>query len=558
MNKNSKSEVKFFGKSYPLDFKLYNSNDQEVLYIDDIATGHSIYLEITNMSKQGIVLAKPSSDTAGSNNYHFELRFRPGTLYNPSQITLAESNDWSMSSPETHTTNGLVSFYILSKTEQTLIPSQFLKLTLQQVCAAGGEGSRGTQVELKYQQLHYTGTNMPLIGNRVQHLNLINRRGGEYIPLHAGFVGSNVVLNDGTTKNTLTLRLTNTGEHDILLTTNSKFIISFDVGDKKSKPWGLGTASEVASIEMTLPENIQNNWTQTAPSKEDQSPKWLLTHKKNMSIPVGMNLTLTLSNIITALPSGHTNIRIAYKNIQGYWDGQFICVLEKLPLMTDGEKVGIGTNIPSGKLDVRLKGDDISTTALVVGKENKTDYLTVSNDGKIGIGTTKPTTELEVNGYIKDKTGYVMPTGGIIMWSGAKNDIPHGWALCDGNHGTPDLRDRFIVGAGKDYNQNDSGGPDGHLHDISPASQSFTTSDDGKHTHGCFPEWSDRQFDSGAWNTHRYSGIDRGNQSVKDAKTQSAGSHTHTVQINLNTFKSGNCNQEIKPKWYALCYIMKL
>ncbi len=51
-----------------------------------------------------------------------------------------------------------------------------------------------------------------------------------------------------------------------------------------------------------------------------------------------------------------------------------------------------------------------------------------------------------------------IPDGGIIMWSGAIEEIPDGWLLCDGQNGTPDLRDRFIVGAGNEYTENDTGG----------------------------------------------------------------------------------------------------
>ena len=40
-----------------------------------------------------------------------------------------------------------------------------------------------------------------------------------------------------------------------------------------------------------------------------------------------------------------------------------------------------------------------------------------------------------------------IPTGGIIMWSGATSAIPSGWVLCDGQNSTPDLRNKFIVGA---------------------------------------------------------------------------------------------------------------
>ena len=44
----------------------------------------------------------------------------------------------------------------------------------------------------------------------------------------------------------------------------------------------------------------------------------------------------------------------------------------------------------------------------------------------------------------------MVPTGGIIMWSGTVANIPTGWYLCNGSNGTPDLRDKFIVGAKQD------------------------------------------------------------------------------------------------------------
>ena len=53
---------------------------------------------------------------------------------------------------------------------------------------------------------------------------------------------------------------------------------------------------------------------------------------------------------------------------------------------------------------------------------------------------------------------FLMPSRGIIMWSGTAADIPTGWALCDGTGGTPDLTDRFILGAGKTYQPGATGG----------------------------------------------------------------------------------------------------
>ena len=67
---------------------------------------------------------------------------------------------------------------------------------------------------------------------------------------------------------------------------------------------------------------------------------------------------------------------------------------------------------------------------------------------------------LEVSGAI---SGFgTVPVGGIIMWSGSENEIPDGWALCNGQtvegQTTPDLRARFVVGAGGAYAVGDTGG----------------------------------------------------------------------------------------------------
>ena len=51
-----------------------------------------------------------------------------------------------------------------------------------------------------------------------------------------------------------------------------------------------------------------------------------------------------------------------------------------------------------------------------------------------------------------------VPSGGIIIWSGASNAIPSGWYLCNGSNGTPNLQDKFVIGAGNSYAVDASGG----------------------------------------------------------------------------------------------------
>jgi len=63
-------------------------------------------------------------------------------------------------------------------------------------------------------------------------------------------------------------------------------------------------------------------------------------------------------------------------------------------------------------------------------------------------------------GILANATATTSPfnTGMIIIWSGAIGTIPAGWVLCDGNNGSPDLRDRFIIGAGNTYSVSQTGG----------------------------------------------------------------------------------------------------
>jgi hypothetical protein len=65
--------------------------------------------------------------------------------------------------------------------------------------------------------------------------------------------------------------------------------------------------------------------------------------------------------------------------------------------------------------------------------------------------------------------------GMIMMWSGAIAQIPAGWALCDGALGRPDLRDRFIIGAGQNYSVGSTGGAH---------TKTLVTETAGAHSHG--------------------------------------------------------------------------
>jgi len=65
-----------------------------------------------------------------------------------------------------------------------------------------------------------------------------------------------------------------------------------------------------------------------------------------------------------------------------------------------------------------------------------------------------------------------MLKGMIVEWYGAIVDIPATFALCDGNNGTPDLRNRMVIGAGDTYAVGASGGALTHTHTVNQGSHS--------------------------------------------------------------------------------------
>ena len=80
------------------------------------------------------------------------------------------------------------------------------------------------------------------------------------------------------------------------------------------------------------------------------------------------------------------------------------------------------------------------------------ENLFSNSEIKVEISTKTASVGVNSAGELYSKSGnvefYMVPKGGIILWSGAVNNIPPGWALCDGTNNTPDLKGRFVLGQG--------------------------------------------------------------------------------------------------------------
>jgi microcystin-dependent protein len=144
------------------------------------------------------------------------------------------------------------------------------------------------------------------------------------------------------------------------------------------------------------------------------------------------------------------------------------------------------------------------------------------------------------------------------MWAGAVIDVPTGWVLCDGTNGTPDLRGRFVVGAGDTYAVDATGGAESitdvpaHTHGVG----TLATASDGAHEHQVGVRGSGSL--SGGTDNSRLSRGFNDQTALADATgyVRSAGAHTHS--ITGSTASTGTSSVDIRPPYYALCYIMKV
>lgn len=205
------------------------------------------------------------------------------------------------------------------------------------------------------------------------------------------------------------------------------------------------------------------------------------------------------------------------------------------------------------------------------------DAVTNAKIGPSAVGTTEIANDAVTTAKINFETALV-PVGGIIMWSGSVASIPTGWSLCNGANGTPNLRNRFIVGAGSDYSPGDTGGSNTvklEIDEIPSHNHPGTATAGGRHGHKI--RMSD--YDGSFGNTDVGGGkggiitVERGESNVDGRINNPTGSkfqqlggadggdvdangrHTHPVSTDD---RGGSQAHENRPPYYALAFIMRV
>jgi microcystin-dependent protein len=150
------------------------------------------------------------------------------------------------------------------------------------------------------------------------------------------------------------------------------------------------------------------------------------------------------------------------------------------------------------------------------------------------------TTQLATTAFVQASAATAVPVGVIVIWSGSVASIPAGWLLCNGAYSTPDLRDRFVIGAGNTYLPAASGGSA----DSALPTHTHAITDPGHlHTQIGYTPGTDTAGGNGS-----------NQRPVRDAYTLNTGSAVTNISLANAGVSATGANL---PPFYALCYIIK-
>jgi hypothetical protein len=201
----------------------------------------------------------------------------------------------------------------------------------------------------------------------------------------------------------------------------------------------------------------------------------------------------------------------------------------------------IKDTLNTGDPNKRIKGTEINDefVAIATAISSKADSASPSFTGTPTAPTASPgnnTNQIATTAFVFQNG---VPLGAIFLWGGLIVDIPAGYALCDGTGGTPNLKDRFVIGSGGTYTTGATGGSK----DAVVVSHTHAVIDPG-HTH-TFPN-GQVDIPVTADTSSAYGAVER-TKSTSSAKTG----------ITINTAGESGADKNMPP-YYALAYIQRV
>jgi len=224
-------------------------------------------------------------------------------------------------------------------------------------------------------------------------------------------------------------------------------------------------------------------------------------------------------------------------------------------------------SLPSGNSGKIIKGTELDTefTAIASAISSKADLnspaLTGTPTAPTAAANTN-TTQVATTAFVQTALSGAFSTGMIMMWSGTIATIPTGWVLCNGSNGTPDLRNRFVIGAHSDSagvaystvtGSNTTSGGTKDAINVSHTHTATSTVTDPGHYH-----ISGMPSDYNAFGTEGISSTFQktGSSTVSTSPITNTKTTGITVATTNSTEGSSGTNANLPP-YYALAYIMK-
>lgn len=225
-------------------------------------------------------------------------------------------------------------------------------------------------------------------------------------------------------------------------------------------------------------------------------------------------------------------------------------------------------SLPSGNAGKIIKGSELDTeyTAIASAISSKADLnspaLTGTPTAPTAAANTN-TTQVATTAFVQTALSSAFTTGMIMMWSGTIATIPTGWVLCNGSNSTPDLRNKFIIGAHSDsagvaYSTvTGSNTQSGGTKDAINVSHTHT---EAGHTHFIAANTT-VNTNSQVGSSEQIAGTNQSLAGVSayvlsGTATAATLGLTSSTSVSLSTEGSSGTNQNLPP-YYALAYIMK-
>ena len=285
------------------------------------------------------------------------------------------------------------------------------------------------------------------------------------------------------------------------------------------------------------------------------------------------NETISLSNSNATQTARHMRL-----NLTGTTGGSTRTLtvpdVEKVYVVNNGcadaievkNSTGSNVSVPAGKtMWVYSTGSNVVDTtnhltsltlgtALAVAQGGTGTNTLTANNVLLGNGTSAPQVVApgtSGNVLTSNGTTWISSTafvsGMIMLWSGSVGSIPSGWVLCDGTNSTPNLTDKFVIGAGSTYDPDDTGGSaDAIVVSHTHTASSSVTDPGHSHTYSRF---------STASPYNQTNSLVDPSGSYQDNTTETATTGI-SVSTTVDSAGSSGTNANLPP-YYALAYIMK-